>query len=226
QGRVILAAHSVRTGDLQYTVLAAPARAWDRSVVRVLVAVALLALLGSGRAAAQIATGATPVHHGKLDVRPATGSIDRSAATAGQATIKIRGWKLELSDDSNGIYPDKEPMVIAFGDNNFRLPAGALVAKRHGRLFRYRAPRDPNARGIRFVSIVSESATVYRVTITLVGLDLSDLLTKTPICYPTAVIIGDDDGFSGPEATTTPPVFKSRHLIVPKKCTADPWPWA
>jgi hypothetical protein len=195
--------------------------------VRVLVAIALLTLLGSGRAAAQIATAATPVYHGKLDIiRPATGHIDRTASTAGQATIKIRGWKLELSLFSNGIYPDQEPMVVAFGDNNFRLPAGALVAKRHGRLFIYRAPRDPNARGIRFVSILTESPKVYRVTVTLVGLDLSDLLTKTPICYPTAIIIGDDDGFSGTEVTTTPPVFKSRHLIVPKKCTADSWPWA
>ena len=194
--------------------------------MRALLAFALVGLLAPDPAAAQIATGATPVFHGKLDVRPATGRIDRTASTAGQATIKIRGWKLELSDQSNGIYPDQEPMVVAFGDNNFRLPAGSLVAKRHGRIFRYRAPRDPSARGIRFVSIVSESPRVYRVTVSLAGLDLSDLLNKTPICYPTAVIIGDDDGFSGSEVTTTPPVFKSRHLVVPKKCEADSWPWA
>ncbi|HJQ84728.1 MAG TPA: hypothetical protein VKA21_11655 [Candidatus Binatia bacterium] len=165
-----------------------------------------------------------PVYHGVLEVLPAAGTIDR---LTGAAVLKVRRWRLRLRDTSNGIAPDAERLLIAVGQggaNDLFLPPGTLVAHRRGRVFRYRAPRGSVTRGISAIKIVQRSGE-YRLSFTLVGVELSPLLFDKPLCMPIAVIVGDDDGFSGIEFNS--PSFTSRRISVPRSCKIDPddWPW-
>ena len=54
----------------------------------------------------------------------------------------MRRWRLGLREDSNGIFPDQEPIVVALGEESFRLEAGSLTRSRNGKVFRYQAPHD------------------------------------------------------------------------------------
>src|SRR5439155_18086536 len=84
-------------------------------------------------------------------------------------------------------------------------------------------PADAGPRGFRFFRIARRANGSYRVRFTLIGIDLSALVLQTPVCQPMAVIVGDDDGFTG--AFLTRPHFK-RHVAIPHAC--DPrndWPW-
>src|SRR2546427_12864151 len=92
------------------------------------VALALAATAPAGRA--QISTSATSVHHGKLKIRPALGSIDGST---GFGTLRVRRWRLVLSPGTNGILPGQEPGVAAPGADSFRLAAGSLAPPPHAR---------------------------------------------------------------------------------------------
>ena len=183
-------------------------------------AVALLLAPAAPTARAQISTGATPVHHGELDIRPAVGTIN---GATGIGTLRVRRWRLVLAETSNGIFPGQEPVVVALGEESFVLAAGSLTPSRHGKVFRYRAPADAGPRGFRFFRIARRANGSYRVRFTLIGIDLSALVLQTPVCQPMAVIVGDDDGFTG--AFLTRPHFK-RHVAIPHAC--DPrndWPW-
>jgi len=180
----------------------------------------LLAPAAPTARAQQISTGATPVHHGELDIRPAVGTIN---GATGIGTLRVRRWRLVLAETSNGIFPGQEPVVVALGEESFVLAAGSLTPSRHGKVFRYRAPADAGPRGFRFFRIARRANGSYRVRFTLIGIDLSALVLQTPVCQPMAVIVGDDDGFTG--AFLTRPHFK-RHVAIPHAC--DPrndWPW-
>lgn len=190
--------------------------------VRSRVAIALLvALVSAGRAWGQPATTATPIYHGILDILAARGTIDPATGTA---TLSVRGWRLLLSPDSNGIYPDQEPALIALAENNFYLAAGSLKASRHGTRFRYRAPRDAGPRAIRSLCIARRRDGTYLVSFKLTGVELSRLTIQNRDCVPMAIIVGDDDGFSG--ASLRRQSFESRQLFLPGSCdAAGDWPW-
>ena len=79
--------------------------------------------LAAAIARAQISTGATPIYHGTLKiVRPAVGTLDKST---GIGTLRVRGWRWKLKEGSNGIFPTQEPLVVALGEDSFRLDAAA-----------------------------------------------------------------------------------------------------
>jgi hypothetical protein len=190
--------------------------------MRLPLAVALLAaLVSAGRVAAGPVTSATPIYHGILDILAARGTIDPDT---GSAKLKIHGWRLLLSPDSDGIFPDQEPTLIALAENNFYLAPGSLTASRGGRRFRYRAPRDAGPRAIRSLRLVQRRDGTWRVSFTLTGVELSRLTIQTRDCVPMAFIVGDDDGFNG--ARLRRPNLDSRPLFLPGGCdvTGD-WPW-
>jgi hypothetical protein len=182
--------------------------------------VALAALL-AGRAAAQISTSAVPIFHGTLDVnQPAGGTLDRKT---GQVKLRVNRWMFMPVAGSNGIFPSQEPVLVALGEDSFRLEPGSLVALHGGRVFAYRAPKSVK-RGVRKIRIWPQPDGTYRLRFTLIGADLSRLNIQDPVCVPLAVIVGDDDGFSG--VTVTSPSFRSRRIAIPGPCNAGgDWPW-
>ena len=183
-------------------------------------AVSLLLAPAAPTARAQISTGATPVHHGELDIRPAVGTIN---GATGIGTLRVRRWRLVLAETSNGIFPGQEPVVVALGEESFVLAAGSLRPSRKGKVFRYRAPADAGPRGFRSFWIARRANGSYLVSFTLIGVDLSALVLQTPVCQPMAVIVGDDDGFRG--AFLTRPDFR-RRVAIPHGCdVSNDWPW-
>ncbi len=182
-------------------------------------AVALVLAAAAPAARAQVST-ATPIHHGRLLIRGAAGRIDDST---GIGTLRVRRWLLTLAAGSNGIFPGQEPVVVALGEESYLLPAGSLVPSRNGKVFHYRAPADAGPRAIRSFRIAQRAGGSYRVSFSLIGLDLSRLVLETPVCMPLAVIVGDDDGFTGADLMTRPAF--SRHLTVPRACPENTWPW-
>ena len=91
-------------------------------------ALTVVLTLAAATARAQISTTATPVYHGTLRIlRPAVGTFDTAT---GIGTLRVRRWRLGLREDSNGIFPDQEPIVVALGEESFRLEAGSLTRSR------------------------------------------------------------------------------------------------
>src|SRR5262249_61084344 len=79
--------------------------------------------------------------------------------------------------------------------------AGQVKASKNGKRFVYRNPST--TRGVQMLQIKrlkddGDGTPRYRFTFT-VKIDLSFILSEYPLCSPMAVIIGDDDGFSGVE---------------------------
>ena len=192
-----------------------------RSVVAAVLAAAVL--LNGVAARAQ-----TAVHHGTLTIRSARGVIDRQS---GIATLRVNNWDLLLAPDSNGIVPDREPVLVAIGDSErLVVPAGQLRASRSGKVFTYRNPKTP--RGIRFFQMRelrnnAGAKARYRVRFSLIGIDFSSLVISYPDCKSLAVIVGDDDGFEGIEITRPgEPQFCCRKVKVTGACQAQEWPWA
>ena len=180
-----------------------------------------LMLAPSGPAArAQISTSATPVHHGRLHIVPAVGTLDKATGTG---TLRVRGWRLVLAEGSNGIFPGQEPVVVALGEESYRLEAGSLTPSRNGKVFLYRAPPDGGPRAFTFFRITRQSRRTYGVSFTLTGIDMSMLILYNPVCQPLAVIVGDDDGFTGADLKTRPAF--STHVTVPHRCSTNTWPW-
>jgi hypothetical protein len=184
---------------------------------------AIALVLASASAYAQPSTGVSAVYHGGLVIKPSHGRLDRHN---GNATLKIGPWPFKLSDGSNGIFPAQEAVLIEIGeDPGFYLPAGMLRPRRKGRSFVYRAKRKTaGPRSILSFRLDAKPDGTYIVRFKLRGLDLSRLLVEDPVCSPFAVIIGDDDGFSG--AAITSPSFRSPRVAIPSDCDiGDDWPW-
>src|SRR5262249_19654246 len=119
--------------------------------------VALAGVLVS-RAAAQVSSSAVPIFHGTLDVnRPAGGTLDR---TTGQVKLRVNRWTFMPVGDSDGIFPSQEPVLVALGEDSFRLEPGSLVARRAGRVFTYRAPKSVQ-RGVRTLRMWPQSDGTY-----------------------------------------------------------------
>ena len=186
-----------------------------------------LFLCGGRGAVAQLVS--PPTNHGVLGFLPAKGKIDR---TTGIASLKVQHARLLLSPTSDGVFPDREPILVALGDNAFSLGAGMLKASHAGKVLSYRAPRNGDPSGIlsfRIWQIAGPGAAgasrgAYGIRFTLRGLNLTLLDVQDPLCLPMAVIVGDDDGFSG--VVLTSPSFQSRHYSIPRDCdTGGGWPW-
>lgn len=172
---------------------------------------------------AQPTTGVSAVYHGDLVLRPARGRLDRKT---GNAMLNAGPWPFRLSAGSNGIFPDQEAILIQVAeDPGFYIPAGSLRARRHGRAYIYRAKRrEAGPRSVLFFRVNVKTDGTYVVRFRIRGLDLSQLRVEDPICAPLAVIIGDDDGFSG--AAITSPSFRSPRVTIPSSCDiGDDWPW-
>jgi len=171
---------------------------------------------------------AAPVYHGALFVRPAAGSF--TDKTHGVASLRVKNWTLSLYPTSNGIEPADEPVQIAVGDaDTFVIPAGGLTATPNGKRFSYRNPTTP--RGIRSIAIKklkddNDGTHRYRIDFSVAGVELSSLTTSWPICVPLAVIVGDDDGFTG-VWLNRPGAGNGKGIRLQKPCdSATDWPWA
>jgi hypothetical protein len=189
--------------------------------VRRLALVSVLVLAVASVAGA-ISDTAIPVHHGSLRVKRARGRFDR---TSGLGTITVRGWVLRLGSGSDGIVPDQEPLVVAIGDDSFRLEANAL-RKKGKRSYRYRA-HGRVTRGIQKLKMRRQSDDTWIIDFTVRSVPLYRLTNEAPVCLATAIIVGDDDGFAGVQFDNPGfPVRPTKRLVVdPIDCTADGWPW-
>jgi len=189
----------------------------------------MLCVPGERRASAQVVSPPTPIYHGVLGFLPAKGKIDR---TTGIASLKVNHARFLLSPLSDGIFPDREPILIALGPNNtFGLDAGMLKSSHKGKVQTYRAPKGTTSGIITFrmkqiagPGPAGASRGAYAVNFALKGLNVALLNVQDPLCLPMAVIVGDDDGFSGVQLTS--PSFQSKTLSVPRDCNAgNDWPW-
>jgi hypothetical protein len=179
-------------------------------------------LAGSGLVHAQV-----PVHHGSLTIRSARGRIDKNT---GIGSLRVKNWDLLVAFDSDGIAPDREPILIAIGETErLVIPSGQVRASRNGRVFTFRNPKV--RRGVRFFQMrkLKNSGGAkerYRVRFSLTGIDLSGLLLEYPLCKSLAVIVGDDDGFEGVDLTRPgPKQFCCTKVSVLGACEPDNWPW-
>jgi hypothetical protein len=175
-------------------------------------------LLGAASAAAQFTP---PVYHGLLTIRPAGGRID---PVSGEASLTVKRWDFLADPGSNGMDPSAELVQIALGElDRFTIPVGAVKASANGRVFTY---RDKSIkRGVRKLRLQRTKRGIWRVRFQVVGVELSRLTLEYPFCHPLAIIVGDDDGFSGIELDR-PGGFKGKRVRVTGFCTdlAD-WPW-
>ena len=183
--------------------------------------VPLLAAVLAATAHAGPVTTADPVYHGELAIKPAGGTINRRT---GNGTFKIRNWTFEPLAVSDGVYPGQEPIIVAVGEDTFRLESGALVANKKGTVYTYRASAKQTPRGIRLMKLKQLAGGTWGVQLSLAGLDLSRLNLEDPICRPMAVIVGDDDGFGG--IAITSPSWTSKRVEIPSTCdVGNSWPW-
>src|SRR5438045_786871 len=163
-----------------------------RLAVLVLLALPVTAL-------AQVPPGGSPVYHGALDIVPAFGRLDRQT---GLSTLRIRRWRYIVANDTNGLRPESERLIVAIGQgqNDFYLPPGSLTSSAGGNVFRYRAPRDARKKtaGLRAFRMVKRPAgaacspadpCTFTVSFSVAGVDLSALFFNDPICVPVAVIV-------------------------------------
>jgi hypothetical protein len=163
-----------------------------------------------------------PVLHGKLRLdRPARGTIDLNT---GQAAFTVKKWVFLPAADSDGIDPVTEQVTIGVADEKFVLPIGSMKVSRNGKKFSYRSPTD---RGVQALKLVLDANGDYKVKLLKVaGVDLSTLvISDPPICLGVALIIGNDDGFSGVWFDRPKP-FPSKLLALTGFCDAtSDWPW-
>lgn len=184
-------------------------------VGRVLV-LAMLSLL-----VASTVEAVPPIFHGRLTAGSGKGRIDPNT---GNTTFSIRRWGLKLTSDSNGIDPAVEVMIIAVAEESFRIPEGMLKRSRSGRRFTYRTTTN---RGVRMIQLTRDAEGGWRIRFTLAGVELSSLLVlDPPLCLPLAVIVGDDDGFTG-VSFDKPKPYPSSVLTIRGVCSdVVGWPWA
>jgi hypothetical protein len=171
------------------------------------------------------AASAGSVYHGDLFVKPAAGTID---PMTGNATLKLRNWDLVPAFNSQGIWPDRESIVIAIGDsgtNEFRIPAGQVRATHRGRLYVYRA-RGSKVRGIATLQM-KRLGDRFHVSMSLRGVDLSRVANVSSDCLSMAIVIGEDDGFTGIQLLRPGlDLLRSHRVRVVGHCTpVSSWPW-
>lgn len=173
-----------------------------------------------------LATGAAaqfepPVYHGLLTIRPAKGRID---PVSGESSLTVRRWDFLIDPASDGMDPATQSVQIAIGETDrFTIPVGAIKVSKNGRVYAF---RDKSVRrGVRSLRLQQTKSGIWRVRFQVVGVELSRLTLEYPFCQPLALIVGDDDGFSGIELDR-PGGFSGKRVRVNGFCTdlAD-WPW-
>jgi len=166
-----------------------------------------------------------PTHHGKLKIGfPGRGRIN---VDTGSATFWVHGWTLVPSSDSNGIDPATEGVNIAVGDSeSFVLPGDQLKVSKSGTRFTYRS-KGPHR--INMLKLVKNADGSFTARFKISGADFSRLLLlnrPAVVCVPFALIIGDDDGFSGVNFELPKLSPLSGLLTIPGFCDNVPgWPW-
>jgi hypothetical protein len=190
--------------------------------LRAAIALSLALLAGVAVPAGAI----VPVYHGGLVVRPALGGFQKNT---GIASLRVKNWNLVLTSQSNGIDPTQEGVIIAIGSTEqLVVPAGLIHGSRNSRRFTFKDAKT--SRGVRAFQLRQynndcRGKACYHVAFTLVGIDLSTLVLSYPFCSPMAVIIGDDDGFSGVEFDR-PGGFNGSRVKIDGTCTpGNGWPW-
>ena len=189
--------------------------------LRAVVALVVALLTGVAAPAGAIA----PVFHGALGIKPALGGF---AKNTGVASLRVKNWNLVLTPNSNGIYPTQEGVIIAIGSTEqLVVPASLIHASRNGRRFTFRDPKT--TRGVRMFQLRQYSncpgKACYHVAFTLVGIDLSTLVLSYPFCSPMAILVGDDDGFSGVQFDR-PGGFNGSRVKIDGTCNSGSgWPW-
>src|SRR5262249_12397333 len=143
-------------------------------------------------------------------------------------SLRVRNWVLNLAMGSNGIFPDKEPIIIAVGDTEkLVIPAGQVKASKNGKRFAYHNPST--TRGVQMLQIRrlkddGDGTPRYRLT-SSANIDPPFILPESPLCTPMAVTIGADDGSWGVELDR-PGGFSSTRVRVDGACSnVAAWPW-
>lgn len=187
----------------------------------------LCALLVAAGVPALVRAQQPPVFHGTLSVVGGSGKLDTNVGTG---MLKVQKWVFNQSRDSNGMAPDTEPIVIGIGETNrLVIPAGQLRPSRNGKRFTYR--NAGSTQGVRSFEMrrlkdAPDGTVRYRVALTLVGVDLSRLVVESPTCTPLAVVVGDDDGFSGVDLERPGILRGGTRLRVLGGCNdVGEWPW-
>lgn len=179
----------------------------------------VLTALSAVRLAAQVTSSISSRFHGTLELRVATGRID---PVSGSAAFALHRWIVRPTPDSNGVFPSLEPMLVAVGEDGFRVEAGAVHERRKG-VFVYRSDAGVE-RGVRSLRFVARRDGSYLLTLKLAGVELSRLTLQSPVCVPVALIIGDDDAFSG--LLFSRASFRSRRLRLAEACLPNEnWQW-
>lgn len=160
-------------------------------------------------------------YHGFLTIRRAGGTIDPST---GVSSVNVKRWSFLLAPDSNGMEPDVEPIIVAVGEGErLVLPAGTMRASKNRRKFTYRDKTI--TRGVRSMKLWrGKDPAIWQVRFQVVGIDLSTLTINFPDCLPMAVIVGDDDGFSGVEFDRVGG-FNGKGVRLVGFCAVEDWPW-
>ncbi len=179
-------------------------------------------VLAAALAAAETPPLPPPVHHGVLQLPHPADGLRYHPADTGRVTV--RGWRFFVSPDSDGIFPDREPIVVAIGAQTFFVPAGQMRARAHGRIFVFRAGRTTPPGGVRYLRLARIQSGLFDVRMRVREIDLRALRNDVELCMPGAVIVGDDDAFSGIQLRT--PGFEAKTFTIDRPC--DPkgsWPW-
>ena len=195
---------------------AAPTMGSMRRLLTVGIVAVVLALSTSSRA------GSAPIYHGKLDIIPSGGRIDRRGG--GVATVKAKLWRFTLAAGTNGISPASERVVLNLGAGQWAADPGEMVETKKGGVWNYTPKAKRGPRAIAMLRLKLEPDGTYSFRFRITGADMSQLNTEDPVCDPFALIIGDDDAFDG--VLLTSPSFVSTKLRVADRCSATAWPWA
>lgn len=172
--------------------------------------------------AASAAHAQTQIDAGQLRInRAGRGTINLDS---GQASFKVVGWEIVPPSDTKGMDPATQPVTIAIGDGErFLIPSGTIKVLAKGKRYLYKAKTD---RGVQLLKLAWTPAKTLKMTLKIAGVDLSQVvIADPPVCVSMAVIIGDEDGFSG-VSFDRPKPFPSRLLTIPGFCTPQDWPWA
>jgi len=191
----------------------------DRVMSRIVAGLGLaIVVLAAQMADAQI----PPTAHGDLIVsRAGRGRIDLNT---GQASFSFKNWEFRPdAATSDGLDPANELVTVGIAEERFLIPVGSMKASKSGKRWIY---RSKGSRGIELLKLAATPGGTYKVTLKLAGVDLSALvITDPPVCLSFAVIVGDDDGFTG-VSFDRPKPFPSKKLTLPGFCTDNSeWPW-
>jgi hypothetical protein len=153
-----------------------------------------------------------------LGVRPAKGKLDESR---GVGSLKVRRWRFRPQSISDGLDPANEPVFVSVGARTqFVLPAGALVASKSGKRFRYKN-KGAN-QGITSFKLKRRRDGAYDVSFSLEGVVMDQLLVQYPFCDTFSLELGNDEAFSGidfdrPRGDRSPRI-KVRGFCEPEVC--------